>query len=78
MVSTGHEGMVGEITGLPGAPPSCCPASAPGGRLAAHVLGFAEQAITPETRAPRIGPPLTVAPGAPVTHRLVAFLSRTP
>jgi hypothetical protein len=48
------------------------------GRLAAHVLGFAEQAITPETRAPRIGPALTVAPGAPVTHRLVAFLGRNP
>jgi uncharacterized protein (TIGR03086 family) len=48
------------------------------GRLAAHVLGFAEQAITPDTRAPRIGPPRAVAPGAPVTHRLVAFLGRTP
>lgn len=48
------------------------------GRLAAHVLGFAEQAITPQTRAPRIGPPLTVAPGAPVTYRLVAFLGRNP
>jgi len=48
------------------------------GRLAAHVLGFAEQAITPGTRAPRIGPALPVAPGAPITHRLVAFLGRQP
>jgi uncharacterized protein (TIGR03086 family) len=48
------------------------------GRLTAHVLGFAGQATTPDTRAPRIGPPLTVAPGAPVTHQLVAFLGRTP
>jgi len=48
------------------------------GRLAAHVLGFAGQAITPDTRAPRIGPPLAVAPGAPVTHQLVAFLGRQP
>jgi uncharacterized protein (TIGR03086 family) len=48
------------------------------GRLAAHVLGFAEQAITPDTRAPRIGPPPAVAPGAPVTDRLVAFIGRNP
>ena len=48
------------------------------GRLAAHVLGFAEQAIAPQTRAPRIGPPLAVAPDAPVTHQLVAFLGRNP
>jgi uncharacterized protein (TIGR03086 family) len=48
------------------------------GRLAAHALGFAEQAITPETRAPRIGPALPVAAGAPVTDRLVAFLGRQP
>jgi len=48
------------------------------GRLAAHVLGFAEQAITPQTRAPRIGPPLAIAPDAPVTHQLVAFLGRNP
>jgi len=48
------------------------------GRLAAHVLGFAEQAITPDTRAPRIGPAVTVTPGAPVTNRLVAFLGRNP
>ena len=48
------------------------------GRLAAHALGFAEQALTPDTRAPRIGPAVTVAPGAPVTHRLVAFVGRRP
>jgi hypothetical protein len=48
------------------------------GRLAAHVLGFAEQAITPETRAPRIGPRLPVAADAPVTQRLAAFLGRNP
>ena len=48
------------------------------GRLAAHVLGFAEQAITPDTRAPRIGPAQAVAPDAPITHRLVAFLGRNP
>jgi uncharacterized protein (TIGR03086 family) len=48
------------------------------GRLAAHVLGFAEQAITPPTRAPRIGPAVPVAPVAPVTQRLVAFLGRKP
>src|SRR5215472_4376067 len=42
------------------------------GRLAAHVLAFAEQALTPGTRAPRIGPALPVPAGAPVTQRLVA------
>jgi len=48
------------------------------GRLATHVFGFAEQAITPQTRAPRIGPAITVAAEAPITHRLVAFLGRQP
>jgi uncharacterized protein (TIGR03086 family) len=48
------------------------------GRLAAHVLGFADQALTAETRAPRIGPAVTVPEGAPVTDRLVAFLGRQP
>jgi len=49
------------------------------GRLAAHVLGFAGQALgTPESRAGRIGPALTVPAGAPVTGRLVAFLGRQP
>jgi uncharacterized protein (TIGR03086 family) len=49
------------------------------GRLAAHVLGFAEQALsTPESRALRIGPAVPAAAGAPVTSRLVAFLGRQP
>ncbi len=49
------------------------------GRLAAHVLGFAEQALaTPESRVQRIGPAVPVAADAPATHRLVAFLGRTP
>ena len=49
------------------------------GRLAAHVLGFAEQGLaTPEARAPRIGPAVAVAADAPVTQRLVAFLGRKP
>jgi uncharacterized protein (TIGR03086 family) len=48
------------------------------GRLAAHVLGFAEHAITPQTRAPRIGPALTAPADAPVTERLAAFLGRQP
>jgi uncharacterized protein (TIGR03086 family) len=48
------------------------------GTLAAHVLAFAEQAITPDTRAPRIGPALPVTVNAPLTHRLVAFLGRQP
>jgi len=48
------------------------------GRLAAHVLAFAEQAITPGTRAPRIGPAQPVPADAPVTERLVAFLGRQP
>jgi uncharacterized protein (TIGR03086 family) len=49
------------------------------GRLAAHVLSFAEQALaTPESRAARIGPVIHVAADAPVTQRLVAFLGRRP
>ena len=49
------------------------------GRLAAHVLGFAEQALaTPESRAGRIGPALQAADAAPVTDRLAAFLGRQP
>jgi uncharacterized protein (TIGR03086 family) len=48
------------------------------GTLAAHVLAFAEQAITPGSRAPRIGPALPVAVTAPLTDRLVAFLGRQP
>jgi uncharacterized protein (TIGR03086 family) len=46
--------------------------------LAAHVLAFAEQAITPGFRAPRIGPAVPVAADAPLTDRLVAFLGRQP
>jgi uncharacterized protein (TIGR03086 family) len=46
--------------------------------LADRVLGFARQAITDETRAPRIGPELPVAGDAPATDRLVAYLGRRP
>ena len=46
--------------------------------LTAHVLTFAEQAITPGSRAPRIGPALPVAADAPLTDRLIAFLGRQP
>ena len=49
------------------------------GRLAAHALGFAEQALaTEESRAGRIGPAVSVAADAPVTQRLAAFLGRRP
>jgi uncharacterized protein (TIGR03086 family) len=49
------------------------------GRLAAHVLAFAERALaTPESRGGRIGPALPSAAGAPVTDRLAAFLGRQP
>jgi len=48
------------------------------GALAGHVLAFAEQAITPGFRAPRIGPAVPVAADAPVTDRLVGFLGRQP
>ena len=46
--------------------------------LAAHALTFAEQAISPGSRAPRIGPAVPVAVDAPLTERLVAFLGRQP
>jgi uncharacterized protein (TIGR03086 family) len=46
--------------------------------LAAHMLALAEQAITPGSRAPRIGPALPVAMDAPLTDQLVAFLGRQP
>ena len=46
--------------------------------LVAHALAFAQQAITPGTRAPRIGPALPIAADAPLTNRLVAFLGRHP
>jgi len=42
------------------------------------VLAFAEQAIAPGSRAPRIGPAVPVAADAPLTDRLVAFLGRQP
>jgi len=48
------------------------------GALATYVLAFAEQAITDQTRAPRIGPALAVSDDAAVTERLVAFLGRQP
>ena len=49
------------------------------GRLAAHMLEFAQQALaTPESRAGRIGPAVAVAWDAPVTERLVGFLGRQP
>jgi uncharacterized protein (TIGR03086 family) len=49
------------------------------GRLAAHVLAFAGQALaTPDMRGPRIGPARPVPDDAPVTQRLAAFLGRQP
>jgi uncharacterized protein (TIGR03086 family) len=48
------------------------------GGLAGHVLAYAEQAITDETRGSRIGPAVAVAADATVTDRLVAFLGRHP
>ena len=49
------------------------------GRMAAHVLAFAEQALaTPDMRGPRIGPARPVPDSAPVTQRLAAFLGRQP
>jgi uncharacterized protein (TIGR03086 family) len=46
--------------------------------LADEVLTFAMQTITDTTRAPRIGPEVTIGPGASATERLVAFLGRHP
>jgi uncharacterized protein (TIGR03086 family) len=46
--------------------------------LATHVLAFAEQAITPDFRAPRIGPAVPAPENASATDRLVAFLGRQP
>jgi uncharacterized protein (TIGR03086 family) len=45
---------------------------------AADVLAFAHQAVTDDTRAPRIGPEVPVRDDAPVPDRLVAFMGRTP
>jgi uncharacterized protein (TIGR03086 family) len=48
-------------------------------RLATHVMGFAEQALaTPESRAGRIGPVVSVPADAPLTSRLAAYLGRLP
>jgi len=46
--------------------------------LAAHVLAFAEQALTDERRGLRMAPSIPTSPAAPVTDRLVAFLGRRP
>jgi uncharacterized protein (TIGR03086 family) len=47
------------------------------GRLAAHVLGFAEQSYaTAESRGSGIAPALPVAADATVTQRLTAYLGR--
>ena len=46
--------------------------------LTGHVLAFAEQAITPDFRSPRIGPAIAVAAEASLTERLVAFMGRQP
>ncbi|MDQ3979433.1 MAG: TIGR03086 family metal-binding protein [Actinomycetota bacterium] len=48
------------------------------GKLAAHVLEFAVQALPPETRPPVIGQPVAVPEDAPVVDRLVAYLGRHP
>jgi uncharacterized protein (TIGR03086 family) len=49
------------------------------GRLAEHVLRFAEQALaSPESRGSRIAPPVAVDSDASVTNRLTAFLGRQP
>jgi uncharacterized protein (TIGR03086 family) len=46
--------------------------------LAGHVLEFARMAVTPDTRAPRIGPEIPAASGASLTAQLVAFMGRQP
>ena len=46
--------------------------------LVERVLGFARQAITEQTRAPRIGPEVPVAADAPAVDQLVGFLGRRP
>jgi uncharacterized protein (TIGR03086 family) len=46
--------------------------------LAGHVLAFASQAITDESRGVRIGPAIPVDATAPVTDRLMGFLGRQP
>jgi uncharacterized protein (TIGR03086 family) len=46
--------------------------------LAEDVLAFARQTITDASRAPRIGPQVVVASGAPITDQLVGYLGRRP
>ncbi len=46
--------------------------------VAEEILGFARQAVTDETRAPRIGPEVPAPDGASTTERLMAYLGRTP
>jgi uncharacterized protein (TIGR03086 family) len=46
--------------------------------LAEDVLAFARQTITDASRAPRIGPEVVVASGAPITDQLVGYLGRRP
>jgi uncharacterized protein (TIGR03086 family) len=46
--------------------------------LAGDVLAFAEQTITDDMRAPRIGPAIPAGETASATDRLVAFLGRRP
>jgi len=46
--------------------------------LAETVLAFAHQAITADTRGPRIGPEIPVSSDASLTDRLVAYLGRRP
>jgi uncharacterized protein (TIGR03086 family) len=46
--------------------------------LAEEILGFARQAVTEATRAPRIGPELPPPDGASATEQLMAYMGRTP
>ncbi len=46
--------------------------------LASHVLEFARTAVTPDSRAPRIGPEVAVGNSALVTDQLMAFMGRQP
>jgi uncharacterized protein (TIGR03086 family) len=46
--------------------------------LAGHLLTFAEQTLTDDSRGSRIGPAIPVSADAPITDRLVAFFGRRP
>jgi uncharacterized protein (TIGR03086 family) len=46
--------------------------------LAESLFGFAQQTLSDDQRAPRIGPQVPVAADAPVTDRLVGFFGRRP